>query len=229
MLDDTEMAATEIFTPFATLMARDDWPVIVGLPALAAVFVFAVPRLGWWAALVAVVVYAAGFMAFTRSTTAHTTYAELVTALGRLPELDGSVAAGRAERTAQLVVQLGRELNLTGTDVALLEAAARCRHVGRVGRDEAPHVRRGFDDEAAARWSRDIVASSPRLEAVAELVGPDASGELRAILDVADAYEAATSCPEASAEEASRLDVAAWAHYPNITAALGAVTASADC
>jgi hypothetical protein len=226
MLDDAEVGAPGVFSPFATLMARDDWPVIVGLPALAAVFVFAVPRLGWWAALLAVVVYAAGFLAFGRSKTASDTYTELVVALGRLPEIDGSVSAGLGERTSQLAGRMGQELNLSPADVALLEAAARCRHVGRVGRDAAPFVRQGFDDDAAARWSRDIVAASPRLAAVAGVLDPDATGELPAIVDAAAAYVEARSV--SSSDEALRVVGDAWAQHPEIIAALSSAVAAME-
>ena len=206
--------------PFATLLARDDWPVMVGLPAIAAAFVFAGPVLGWWAAVIAVVVYAAGFIAFGRSRRAHDTYDELITALGRIPEIEGPVPAGHGARTADLAVAIGYHLGLAPPDLALLDAAARCRRVGAVGRDRA---RPGFDDHAEARWSRDIVGAAPRLEGVAALVGPDGGGKMRVALDVAVAYDEATTHLQMAPADAIVFVADGWAEYPEVTDALAQV------
>lgn len=222
MFDDGGDPQRMVSAPFATLLARDDWPVLVGLPALAAVFMFAGPGLGWWAAAVAVVVYSAGFVAFGRSRAAHDTYDELITVLGRLPEIEGLVDDGHAERTAALAVTIGRSLGQSPSDLALLDAAARCRSVGAVGRDEPPHARPGFDDRAQARWSRDIVAAAPRLVAVAELVGPVEGGPLRPVLDIAAAYDDATVRLSMTPGDALVWVGNAWSAQPEVVAALAA-------
>jgi hypothetical protein len=171
--------------PFATLLARDDWPVMLGLPAIGAVFVFATPWLGWWAVVTAALVYTAGFVAFSRARDAHDTNLQLIRGLERLPELAGAVPTGAARATSHLAVQIGEELGVSGADLVMIDAISSCRDVGAVGYDELPHVRPGFDARAVARWSREVVSASARLDPVASSIGPDAGDDLVRIVDLA--------------------------------------------
>lgn len=194
----TEPVDQTATAPFATMLARDDWPVLVGLPAVAAVFVFAVPTLGWWALAMAVIVYAAGFVAFGRARAAHDARNELATTLGCLPEIEGVVRPGHAARTAQLAEEMACALDLGPEDIAVVEAAARTRSVGWVGRDEPPNTRLGYDHRAAARWAGAIVARVGGFERVEAVVAPATSGEpdrigiMRAIVETAASYDDAT-------------------------------------
>jgi len=194
--------------PWAGALAGDDWPVLVGLPAVASLFVFAVPRLGWWALYAALLVYAAGFLAFERTRTTAAAYRQLSDVLARIPELSGVVPAGHSERVAQLAVAMAHRLDVRPADVTAIEQAVRCRDIGQVGVEEGLHAETGGAG-GVARRSAAIVARGGRLAQIAPLIAPEtpaapAVARLRAIVDVAVAYETAVGIAGWDRERAVR-------------------------
>lgn len=215
--------------PIADALAREDWPVLVALPVVASVFVFAAPRLGWWAFALAGLVYAAGFVAYERARHTERTYHQLAVALGRLPELSGVVPEGRSERMAELASAVASHLNLSPRDVAAAGSAARCAGLGRVGDDAWPHLRAGFDDRAAARWTAIIVGRAPGLEPLAPLLGPVAppdpsAARVRSIVDLVAAYDEAVHAGGLDHEAA--LEKIAETGRGDVVAAIGAAALS---
>ena len=208
--------------PIADTLARDDWPVLVALPAVASLFVFAAPRFGWWAFALAGLVYVAGFVAFDRTRAAEQVHEELVTTLGRIPEVGGlAVAPGRSDRVSGLARRVADELDLKPRSVVEVAAAARCGVVGRLGYDVWPHLRLGYDDRAAARWSAGIVDRAPAVGRIPSIVGPSVPTDsdaavMRSIVELVSAYDDAVHAggldPAAALEkvaETGRADVVA--------------------
>lgn len=217
--------------PIAETLAREDWPVLVALPVVASVFVFAAPRLGWWAFALAGLVYAAGFVAFDRMRATERTRQQLVVAMGRIPELSGAAAVGRSERLAQLTEAVGAHLDVKPRLLAEATAAARCGDVGRFGYEAWPHLRLGFDDRAAARWSASIVKRIPEMGGIARLIGPIApaapdAARVRAIVDLVAAYDDAVHV--GGLDTTAALEKVAETGRADIVAAIAAVGYDGD-
>ena len=192
--------------PIVAALSRDDGPLLVGLPALAATFVFAVPLIGWWAVAVAVLVYLVGYRAFEAHRRADVAHDELVSTLEILPEAAGQVAVGHGRRAGETAELIAATLALDERSRAAVVTAARCRGVGRLGCVDPDGPGRfghpapgsaGFDGLDAARWSATIVAAVGALTPAAGLIDPGAADvpqrrRLRAIVDLASGYDEAT-------------------------------------
>ncbi len=139
----------------------------------------------------AIAVYAAGYVSFVRARRAGETYDALLGALGRLAEMNEAVAAGHAERSAQLAIDVGTRLGVGSHELAAIGAASRVRSVGTVGWEPPPRVRPGFDHATVARWSQAIVGRRGPLSEIAMLVGSDDGSVLAAIVEMATTYDEA--------------------------------------
>ncbi len=94
--------------------------------AVGALFAYALPELGWWAPVVALLPYSFAHLAFHRSHTARITYRQTIRSLARIPEVAGLSPDGHSDRTADLAVSVATELGLNPHDVQLVEFAAGC-------------------------------------------------------------------------------------------------------
>lgn len=175
---------------FAPLVVRHTWPVLVALPLLCSALMLTIPATGWWALSLAGIVYLFGFRAFETARHIDRVNREVGVALGRLGELNRAVEPGHPARAAELATALGRRLGLDHHELATVAMAARLHSAGLVGRHEAV-VRPGLDHRALARWSKDIAGHLSHMDEVASLVGPDASGVLHGIVEMAVTYDRA--------------------------------------
>lgn len=184
--------------PLAGILSREDWPVLAALPAVASLFVFAVPALGWWAFAAAGLVYAAGFIGFERVRAARAARRQIVSTLGRITDRAVVVPAGHAQRTRRLAGDLGRGLGLGSAAVATIEDAAQIRSVGLLaveGREEIdPQIRHRI----AARRSLAIVAQAGESARLAPFLAVEppvgaAVAQWRAVVDLAAVYDEAVT------------------------------------
>ncbi len=176
---------------------RDIWPILMGLPSLIVLMLYAAPGIGWWAVAVPVLVYAAGFLAYRNLASTDRTRSETVAVLARLPEIEGLIERGTAVRRSELARAVATRLGLAPGEVALVTTAARCRDVGLGGATSDAGDRPGFDTAAVARWSGEVVGRIGGLEDVAGLVGdpaeprPPRLDALRTVVEVVAAYDEA--------------------------------------
>ncbi len=152
------------------LLGLEDWSAIVSLFIAGALFGLAWPTMRMWAVPMAAMPYAFSHLAFVRYDGTRVTYGQMIRALGQIPEVAGLAAPGHATRTADLAVAMARELGLHPDDVVELEYAALMHDVGRITLNEPAILRAGYTDEDIARWGAQIIAESPYLTHVAELV-----------------------------------------------------------
>lgn len=182
----------------AGVLARDDWPVLVALPAVSSLFVFAAPALGWWAFAAALAVYAAGFVAFERHQATIRAQRELAMALGRIAELAALAPAGHTVRAPQLARRVAQRLDLEPTLTDQIELATAMRTVGRVGVEGREDLTASAAERLAARHGAAIVRRGGALARLAPLLGPqapvrDATARARAVVDLAAAYDEAVA------------------------------------
>ncbi|MDJ0959881.1 MAG: HD domain-containing protein [Acidimicrobiia bacterium] len=152
------------------LLGLEDWSAVVSLFIAGALFGLAWPTMRMWAVPMAAMPYAFSHLAFVRYNGTRVTYGQMIRALGQIPEVAGLAAPGHATRTADLAVAMARELGLHPDDVVELEYAALMHDVGRITLNEPAILRAGYTDEDIARWGAQIIAESPYLTHVAELV-----------------------------------------------------------
>lgn len=182
----------------AGLLARDDWPVLVALPAVASLFVFAVPTLGWWAYVAAFGVYGAGFIGFERHRATEAAHRELAVGLGRIAELAALAPAGHTVRAPQLAGEVARRLELRSAVTTSIEHAAAMRSIGRVAVEGRDDLTSSAAERLAARRSAAIVAHAGTLARLAPLLAPEAPvrdtpAQARAAVDLAAAYDEAVA------------------------------------
>jgi hypothetical protein len=152
------------------LRAIEDWPAYVALFASAALYGLTVGAMGVWSVPLAGLPYVFSHVSLDRLQATDTTYRETMLALSRIPEAGGLVAAGHAERCAELAVALGAELGMSGEGLRRLEYAALLHDIGRVVLAN-PMVASGeYDSSDVSRWSSAIISEARYLEPVAELV-----------------------------------------------------------
>lgn len=152
------------------LLGLEDWSAVVSLFIAGALFGLAWPTMRMWAIPMAAMPYAFSHLAFVRYNGTRVTYGQMIRALGQIPEVAGLAAPGHATRTADLATAMARELGLHPDDVVELEYAALMHDVGRITLNEPAILRAGYTDEDIARWGAQIIAESPYLTHVAELV-----------------------------------------------------------
>ena len=151
-------------------LSAQDWPVVFSAFAVGALFAFALPKLGWWAPIVALLPYSFAHFGFHRSHTARVTYRQTIRSLARIPEVAGLSPDGHSDRTADLAVAVAKELGLTPDDVENVEYAARMHDIGRITLNEPNIIKVGFTDQDIANWGAEIISEAPYLQHVADLV-----------------------------------------------------------
>lgn len=217
------------------LLALEDWPVALSMFTAGALFGFGWPAMRWWAFPVALLPYAFGHLAFVRYHGTRVTYGQTIRALAQIPEVAGLAPAGHATRTATLAVAIGRDLGMHPDEVFDLEYAALMHDIGRITLNEPAILKAGYTDDDVARWGAQIIAESPYLTRVSELVRQQhrnyrSPGVVRdedvplisRILKVASAYDEARNEMQLGAVDAmERLHRgSAYEFDPDIVAAL---------
>ncbi len=152
------------------LLALEDWPVALSMFTAGALFGFGWAAMRWWAFPVALLPYAFGHLAFVRYHGTRVTYGQTIRALAQIPEVAGLAPAGHATRTAELAVAIGRDIGMHPDEVFDLEYGALMHDIGRITLNEPAILKAGYTDDDVARWGAQIIAESPYLTGVAELV-----------------------------------------------------------
>lgn len=152
------------------LLALEDWPVALSMFTAGALFGFGWAAMRWWAFPVALLPYAFGHLAFVRYHGTRVTYGQTIRALAQIPEVAGLAPAGHATRTANLAVAIGRDIGMHPDEVFDLEYGALMHDIGRITLNEPAILKAGYTDDDVARWGAQIIAESPYLTEVGELV-----------------------------------------------------------
>ncbi len=142
----------------------------VTLTAAGTLFGLTFDVVGWWALAVSLLPYAFAHGAFRRFRAAKVTYAQMIRALGRLPEAAGHSPVGHAERCGDLAREVGIGFGLSFRDLERLEYAALLHDIGRISLTEPAVVRRGYTDAEIGAWGAEIISEARYLKPVAEIV-----------------------------------------------------------
>jgi len=161
-------------------------------------------RLGLWGPLLFSIPLLAAWYSFELLASTRRNFRQTVEALGVAPELGGLVREGHAERVAAMAVAMGRDLQLSESDVDHLETAALLHHLGTVCLD-APAEGEVLDANAIATVGAemlrasdilapagDIVAAAPLLHRVPGVPGQQKDALAGQILKVASAFDELT-------------------------------------
>jgi HD domain-containing protein len=170
--------------------------------------------LGLWGPLLFSIPLLAAWYSFELLASTRRSFEQTVRALAAAPELGGLVREGHAERVATLATGMGRELNMSATDLDQLETAALLHHLGAVCLDE-PEKGDVLDPiqvaEAGATMLRaseelapagDVVAAEPLLHRPPRPTEAPVAALSGMVLKVASAYDELTD---------GRDEHAAWA------------------
>lgn len=153
------------------LLAVKDWMVALSLLATGALFGFAHSRMNVIAAVIVVAVpYAFAHLAFHRYQDSRSTYWQTIRALSRIPEVAGLSPDGHGDRTSGMAVLVGQRLGMSPDEVEDIRFAAMMHDIGRVTLNEPNVIKMGFTEEDIARWGAEIIAESPYLDQIADLV-----------------------------------------------------------
>ena len=152
------------------LIDAADLSVFASLTASGALFGLTYSKVGWWALAVSLLPYAFAHGAFRRFRAAKLTYAQMIRALGQIPEAAGHSGVGHAGRCADLALAVGVEFGMNSTELERLEYAALLHDIGRISLNEPAVVRRGYTDADIGAWGAEIVKEAQYLEPVAEVV-----------------------------------------------------------
>jgi hypothetical protein len=170
--------------------------------------------LGLWGPLLFSIPLLAAWYSFELLASTRRSFEQTVRALAAAPELGGLVREGHAERVATLATGMGRELNMSASDLDQLETAALLHHLGAVCLDE-PEPGDVLDPvkvaEAGATMLRaseelapagDVVAAEPLLHRPPRPTEAPVAALAGMVLKVASAYDELTD---------GRDEHAAWA------------------
>lgn len=151
--------------------ALDDWPAYAALMSSAALFELTDEAVGAvWAALLAGLPYAFSHLSLHRVQTTRHTYRQTIEALGRIPEAGGLVAAGTAQRVADLCVATAAECGLFGRALDRVEFAALLHEIGRVVLANPAVAAGEYSARDVAGWSAAIISEARYLEPVAHVI-----------------------------------------------------------
>lgn len=95
------------------------------------------------------------------------TYDQTVIAMSRMTELTGHAEPGHGVRVAELAVDLGRELGMSGRDLRVLERAAHLHELGRIVTDDPE---RAAKDREVAVAGAAIVREAGGMDGVADII-----------------------------------------------------------
>ncbi|MGI5402799.1 HD-GYP domain-containing protein [Streptomyces sp. CA-135486] len=121
--------------PYGPLL-RDELRALLGIGsavcATGAVVALSVAVAGLWALPVFCVPLLLTQLSFRRYAAVRTTYRQTIASLARATEIAGYTQPGHARRVAALATAVGRELGLSGPDLAVLEYAALMHDIGQL-------------------------------------------------------------------------------------------------
>ncbi|MFK4223566.1 HD domain-containing protein [Streptomyces sp. NPDC019890] len=121
--------------PYGPLL-RDELRALLGIGsavcATGAVMALSVAVAGLWALPVFCVPLLLTQLSFRRYAAVRTTYRQTIASLARATEIAGYTQPGHARRVAALATAVGRELGLSGPDLAVLEYAALMHDIGQL-------------------------------------------------------------------------------------------------
>jgi hypothetical protein len=152
------------------IRALADWPAHAVLYSAAALYAITVPSMGLWAVPVAGLPYAFGYLSLHRLEATRHTYDQTIHALGRIPEAGGMVAAGHADRTADIAMAIGAELGLGGKALDRIEYAALLHDIGRLVLANPAVAATSPTSSDISVWSAAIIGEAEHLADVADLV-----------------------------------------------------------
>ncbi len=129
-------------------------------------------RLGLWGPFLFSIPLLAAWYSFELLASTRRSFQQTVRALGVAPELGGLVRSGHVERVAEVAVAMGRELDVSVSELEHLETAALLHHLGVVCLDEpdpgAPH-----DAAAVARSGAAMLRASEALAPAGDIVAAE--------------------------------------------------------
>ena len=152
------------------------WPAVRDLDAFTIImatgglFGLSFDAISWWAAVVAVLAYAFAHGAFHRFAEAKETYAQMLRALARIPEVGGHNSVGHAERTAALAVAVAEDMGLRAAAIEEVEHTALMHDIGRVALNEPGVASSAPGESELATWGAEIVGEAAILSNVADAV-----------------------------------------------------------
>jgi hypothetical protein len=154
---------------YVSLLELRDADVYIVLVATGALFGMTWEIVRWLAVGLAGIPYVFANGAFKRRGVVERTHAQMIRALGRIPEAAGHVVDGHADRTAALATSVARRMGLRPSKADLVERAALLHNVGRITLNDPGVARLGFTDADIASWGAEIVEEA-RLPEVANVV-----------------------------------------------------------
>ncbi|MFF5371612.1 HD domain-containing protein [Streptomyces sp. NPDC013187] len=129
------LAHTRTGWPFGPVL-RDELRAVCGIGAAViatgAVMALAVAVVGLWALPVFSVPLLLAQMSFRRYAAVRATYRQTIASLARATEVAGYTPCGHARRVAAVSKAVGRDLGLTGPELAVLEYAALMHDIGQL-------------------------------------------------------------------------------------------------
>jgi hypothetical protein len=170
-------------------------------------------RLGLWGPALFCVPLLATWYSFELLRRTRATFLQTVQALGAAPELGGMAPPGHVERVAHLAVEMGRELEVSDSELRDLDTAAWLHHLGAVCLDE-PDRGSALDRSEVAQAGADMLRATQVLAAAGDIVAAEPAshrppaGEIRGsastllgqLLKVASVYDELTSGDDREAE-----------------------------
>jgi hypothetical protein len=170
-------------------------------------------RLGLWGPALFCVPLLATWYSFELLRRTRATFLQTVQALGVAPELGGMAPPGHVERVANLVVEMGRELGVSQSELRDLDTAAWLHHLGAVCLDE-PGPGSALDRSEVAQAGAEMLRATQVLAAAGDIVAAEPAshrppaGEvlgsaptlLGQLLKVASVYDELTSGNDREAE-----------------------------
>jgi hypothetical protein len=128
--------------------------------------------LGLWGPLLFSIPLLAAWYSFELLATTRRNFHQTVEALGTAPELAGLARPGHVHRVAALATDMGKELDLSETEIEQLETAAMLHHLGAVCLD-APAEGIQLDPVAVAASGASMLRASEALAPAGDIVAAE--------------------------------------------------------
>lgn len=137
-LDQIQIAASQGAGVRAALLSLRTFlgPMYLALGALGLLAAVVYPSLGVWSLALITGLLLVVRQSFNLYTSVRTNYRETLRALAEAIEAQDPATRGHSERTADLAVQLGRELGIHGRDLEVLSYAALLHDIGKLAMPE---------------------------------------------------------------------------------------------
>jgi len=127
--------------------------------------------MGLWGPVLFSIPLLAAWYSFDRLDVIRRTYDQTVQALGAAPELGGMAPVGHGQRVARLCIEIGREMDLSRSELERLRIAALLHHLGAVCLDGTPQHVREHEWAAVASASATMLSATDTLAPIGEIVG----------------------------------------------------------